>query len=50
MIIRGGVITGVAVVVADSLLLAEVVMGRAHGFGAAGVQTHPRSCSSIHQP
>jgi len=35
MIVRGGVVTGVAVVVAD--LLAELVMGRAHGFGAAGV-------------
>ncbi|KAL0111246.1 hypothetical protein PUN28_012854 [Cardiocondyla obscurior] len=36
MIVRGGVVTGVAVVVAD--LLAELVMGRAHGFGAAGVR------------
>lgn len=48
MIVRGGVVTGVAVVDAD--LLAELVMGRAHGFGAAGVQTHPRGRPSVHQP
>ena len=64
MIVRGGVITGVAVIVVvviiimvvvvivivAALLLAEVVMGWTNGFCAAGVQTNPRSRSSVHQP
>lgn len=49
MIVRGGVITGLAVVVAD-LLLAELVMGRAHRLGTAGMQTHPGGRPSVHQP
>lgn len=51
MIVSGRwIATGVTVViVAELLLLAKMMMGRAYGFGAAGVQTYTRSRSSVHQ-